>query len=127
MTDSDDERLEALLGTWKTNGWTKETPDAPAAKIDAVDSDEWFRRRRALALDARTGDEKDQGAETIGYNPDRGAFVTQYFGSDVPAAYEANLSQGGEGLTWRMPQKTDRSQASSARMAASSPGIGSGG
>ena len=32
------ERLEALIGKWKTQGWTKETP---AAEIDAVDTYEW--------------------------------------------------------------------------------------
>jgi hypothetical protein len=38
--------------------------------------------------------------------PDRGAYVTQYFGSDGPTAYEASLTEEGEGLVWRMRSKT---------------------
>jgi hypothetical protein len=109
-SDTDHERLEVLIGTWKTDGRTKETPDAPAVKIDAVDAYEWLPGGYGLlhTVDANVGDEKVEGAEIIGYDPDRGAYVTQYFGSDGPAAYEANLTQEGEGLTWRMRSRTDR-------------------
>jgi hypothetical protein len=59
-------------------------------------------------VDAKVGDEKVEGAEIIGYDFDRGAYVTQYFGSDGPTAYEASLTQESEGLTWRMRSKTTR-------------------
>lgn len=104
------ERLDALIGRWKTDGWTKETPEAPAAKIDAVDTYEWLPGGFGLlhTVDATVGDEKVEGAEIIGYDPDRAAYVTQYFGSDGPAAYEANLTEESEGLIWRMRSKTTR-------------------
>ncbi len=104
------ERLEALIGRWKTDGWTKEMPEAPAAKIDAVDTYEWLPGGFGLlhSVDAKVGDEKVEGAEIIGYDPDRGAYVTQYFGSDGSTAYEANLTKESEGLMWRMRSKTTR-------------------
>ena len=104
------ERLDALIGRWKTEGWTRETPEAPAAKIDAVDTYEWLPGGFGLlhSVDAKVGDEEVEGAEIIGYDPDRGAYVTQYFGSDGPTAYEASLTQESEGLTWRMRSKTTR-------------------
>lgn len=44
MTDArkpEHERPAVLVGTWKTEEWTREGPDAPAARIDATDSHEW--------------------------------------------------------------------------------------
>ena len=104
------ERLDALIGRWKTDGQTKETPGAPAAKIDAVDTYEWAPGGFALlhGVDAKVGDETVEGAEIIGYDPERGAYVTQYFGSDGPAAYEADLARENGTLVWRMRSKGDR-------------------
>jgi hypothetical protein len=101
-------RLEALVGTWKTEGWTREGPDSPRARIDATDSYEWLPGGFALLhrVDARVGDETVKGAEIIGYDPDRGCYVTQYFGSDGPTAYEARLRDDGGTLVWTM-QSTD--------------------
>lgn len=45
MTDesgSEHERLRVLVGTWKTEGWTREAAGAPAVRIDAVDTYEWL-------------------------------------------------------------------------------------
>jgi len=63
------EGLETLIGAWKTEGWTKAAPGAPAARIDAVDTYEWLPGRFALLhrVDARVGGEKVEGAEIIGY------------------------------------------------------------
>jgi Protein of unknown function (DUF1579) len=104
------ERLGALIGNWKTEGWTKELPDAPAARIDAIDTYEWLHGGFGLlhTVDAKVGDEKVDGAEIIGYDPERGSFVTQYFGSDGPAAYDASLTEEDDGLTWRMRSRTDQ-------------------
>jgi Protein of unknown function (DUF1579) len=107
---SEHERLEPLVGTWKTDGWTREAPGAPPARIDAVDSYEWLPGGFALLhrVDAQVGDEKVEGAEIIGYDPDRSAYVTQYFGSDGPSAYEATLREEDEALVWRMRSERDR-------------------
>ena len=82
--------LTALIGRWKTDGQDQERLREPQRpKIDAVDTYEWAPGGFALlhGVDAKVGDETVEGAEIIGYDPERGAYVTQYFGSDGPAAY----------------------------------------
>jgi hypothetical protein len=104
------ERLAALVGRWRTQGWTRETAEAPAARIDAVDTYEWLPGRYALlhSVDARVGDEQVEGAEIIGWDLSRGAYVTQYFGSDGPSAYEASLTEQDGALVWSMRSSADR-------------------
>ena len=103
------ERLEALIGRWRTEGWTREAPRAPAARIDAVDTYERLPGGALLHLvDARVGDLKVEGAELIGYDPDRDTYVTQYFGSDGPTAYEATLTEEDGALVWRMGSAANR-------------------
>jgi hypothetical protein len=104
------ERLAALVGRWRTSGWTRETAEVPAMRIEATDTYEWLPGRFALlhSVDARVGEEPVRGAEIIGWDPERGAYVTQYFGSDGPNAYEATLGEDGGALVWRMRSRTDR-------------------
>jgi Protein of unknown function (DUF1579) len=104
------ERLEVLIGRWKTDGQTREMPDAPAMTVDAVDTYEWAPGGFALlhTVEAKMGDEAVEGAELIGYDPDRAAFITQYFGSDGPGAYEAELEQVEGATVWRMRSESDR-------------------
>jgi hypothetical protein len=104
------QRLAPLIGRWKTEGWTRETPEAPAVQVDAVDTYEWLPGGFGLLhiVDARMGNEKVEGAEIIGYDPDEGTYATQYVGSEGTTRYEASLSEESEGLTWRMRSKTTR-------------------
>jgi uncharacterized protein DUF1579 len=107
---SEHQRLAALLGRWRTEGWARETPGAPAGKIDAVDTYEWLPGEFALLhrVDAQVGDQMVEGAEIIGYDPERQTYVTQYFGSDGPTTYEASLDAEGGALVWRMRSTTTR-------------------
>jgi hypothetical protein len=100
------QRLSALIGVWKTEGWTRE----PELRIDAIDTYEWLPGGFALLhrVDAHVGDEHVEGAEIIGYDPERGAYLTQYFGSDGPAAYEATLEERDGVLVWSMQSDRDR-------------------
>ena len=109
-TVGEHERLAALIGRWKTDGWTKETSEAPAVKIDAVDTYEWPPGGFGLlhVIDARMGDEKVEGAEIIGYDPDRRKYVTQYVGNEGSTAYEASLTEESEGLIWKMRSTATR-------------------
>jgi Protein of unknown function (DUF1579) len=104
------ERLAALLGRWRTGGQTRETADAPAIEVDAIDTYEWLPGRAGLLhrVDAGMGDERVEGAEIIGYDPDRGTYVTQYFGSDGPAAFEASLEEVEGAQVWRMWSRSQR-------------------
>jgi uncharacterized protein DUF1579 len=109
VSGSEHKRLKALVGRWKTEGWTKEAAGAPAARIDAVDTYEWLPGGALLHLvDARVGDQSVQGAELIGYDPVRGIYATQYFGSDGPTTYEASLREEEGALVWRMRSETTR-------------------
>jgi hypothetical protein len=54
------------------------------------------------------GREAVEGAEIIGWDPARGAYLTQYFGSDGPNAYEASLAEEDGALVWRMRSPADR-------------------
>jgi hypothetical protein len=104
------ERLEVLVGRWSTEGWTRERPGSPRAKIDATDTYEWLPGGFALLhiVDAHVGDQKVRGAEIIGYDPARASYVTQYFGSDGPTSHEATLCEEGETLVWQMRSENTR-------------------
>lgn len=103
------ERLEVLIGRWKTEGRTIDASGAPANQIDAIDTYERLPGGALLHLvDAQVGDQKVEGAELIGHDPDRNTYATQSFGSDGSTAYEATLTEESEGLTWRMQSKTTR-------------------
>lgn len=101
------ERLAALIGRWHTHG---RTSDDPPATVDAIDTYEWLPGRFGLlhSVDAHMGDERVEGAEIIGWHPERSAYVTQYFGSDGPAAFEATLTEEEGVLTWRMRNESMR-------------------
>jgi hypothetical protein len=103
-------RLAALVGLWRTEGSTLESAGTPPVRIEATDSYEWLPGRFALLhrVEAQMGAEKIEGAEIIGYDPERGCFVSQYFGSDGPNAYEASLDEEGGRLVWRMQSSSDR-------------------
>jgi Protein of unknown function (DUF1579) len=101
------ERLEALVGRWKTEGQT--TDAAGGDRIDAIDTYERLPGGALLHLvDAQVGDQKVEGAEVIGYDPDRNTYATQYFGTEGPTAYDARLAKESGRLTWRMHSKTTR-------------------
>jgi hypothetical protein len=107
---SEHQRLAALLGRWETRGWAREAPGAPSGTIDAVDTYEWLPGEFALLhrVDAQVGDQTVEGAEIIGYDPERQAYVTQYFGSDGPTAYEATLGEEAGTLVWTMRSEITR-------------------
>jgi len=93
------QRLEVLIGRWITKGST----------TDAVDTYERLPGGALLHLvDAQVEGQKVEGAEIIGYDPARGTYVTQYFGSDGPNAYEASLSERDGALVWSMRSARDR-------------------
>lgn len=108
--DTAQQRLAALIGRWRTEGWTIATASSPAVQIDATDTYEWLPGRFSILhkVDARVGEEHVEGAEIIGLNPTRDGYLTQYFGSDGPNAYEASLAEVGGALTWAMWSAADR-------------------
>jgi hypothetical protein len=110
MATREHERLASLVGTWRTEGWTREALGRPKERIDATDTYTWLPGHAALlhTVDATVGEAKVEGAEIIGFDPARACYLTQYFGSDGPAAYEATFRQEGETLVWEMHNETTR-------------------
>jgi hypothetical protein len=98
------------VGRWRTQGWTKPTGENPPARIDAKDTYEWLPGGFALLhrVEARVGEERVEGAEMIGWDPVRSAYITQYFGSDGQNAYHATLIEEEGALVWTMRSQTDR-------------------
>jgi hypothetical protein len=97
--------LEALVGVWRTTGRTYD-----GAPVEATDTYEWLPGRCALLhrVDARVGDVRVEGAEIIGWDPLREAYVTQYFGTDGSSRYEAWFRELGGVTVWRMCGERDR-------------------
>ena len=103
------ERLEPLIGRWKTAGTTTDAAGVAVDRIDALDTYERLPGGALLHLvDARVGEQKVEGAEIIGHDPASESYLTQYFGSDGPNAYEARLEEDDGVLVWSMRSKTDR-------------------
>lgn len=107
-------RLGALVGRWHTQGWTREEAGSPPERIDAIDAYEWLPGGAALLhlVDATVGEAKVEGAEIIGYDPDRGHYATLYFGTDGPSAYEADLTESESGFVWEMRSAGSRFRGS---------------
>jgi hypothetical protein len=107
---SEHQRLAVLVGRWKTQGTTRPSPDAPAVTIDATDTYEWLPGRRGLLhiVDAWMGEEHVEGAEILGWDPDRKSYVTLYFGTDGPGSYQASLEEDGDTNVWRMRSESER-------------------
>jgi hypothetical protein len=99
------ERLAALVGRWRMQGRTRETAEAPATRIEALDTYEWLPGRFALlhTVDARVGNERIEGAEIIGWDAARGT-----------------MSRSTSGATGRTPTR----RTSRRRTAHSSGGCG---
>ena len=107
-SENEHERLDALVGRWKTTGQTD--PSVGGEDIDAIDTYEWLPGGFGLLhrVDARVGDQSVEGAEVIGYDPDRSSFVTLYVGTEGPTSYEARLTERDGNLVWRMQSETTR-------------------
>ena len=84
------DRLDVLIGNWKTDGLTTEGPGAPAQQVDAVDTYERLPGGALLHLvDALVGELKVEGAEIIGFDAARRSYLTQFFGGEDATAYRA--------------------------------------
>jgi hypothetical protein len=102
-------RLEPLIGRWKTEGWTLDESGAQDDRIDATDTYERLPGGALLHLvDAKVGEVKVDGAEIIGYDPEREGYASQYFGSEGLTAYENRLTEQGGATVWEMQSDTTR-------------------
>lgn len=104
------DRLAPLVGKWATRGWTRETLSSPAVEIIATDTYEWIADGFVLlhTVDAQVGKETVKGAEILSFDREQKMFVTQYFGSDGPNTYTAEMVDEDGVLVWKMESKVDR-------------------
>jgi hypothetical protein len=104
----------ALVGRWHTEGWTREDAGSAPERIDAFDTYEWLPGGASLLhlVDATVGETKVEGAEIIGYDPDRGHYVTLYFGTDGPTTYEADFTTADGAIVWEMRSAGSRFRGS---------------
>jgi len=86
----------------------------PPERIDAIDTYEWLPGGAALLhlVDATVGETKVEGAEIIGYDPDREHYATLYFGTDGTTAYEADFTESESTLVWEMRSAGSRFRGS---------------
>lgn len=114
LQDPDTNKLKALVGTWETIGKTYATSNSPAIVVHATDTYEWLPGKQGLlhSVDAHMGENSVQGAEIIGFDPEKKAYVTQYFGTDGPNAYTAYFEEENGVLIWRMESARDRFRGS---------------
>jgi Protein of unknown function (DUF1579) len=74
------ERLEALIGTWRTEGEVLgDDGSSPVATVEGTDAYEWLGRHFVVhRIDVQMGDDHIRGLELIGpYEPDIRAFPTR--------------------------------------------------
>ena len=94
-------------------GWTIDAAGEQGDRVEATDTYERLPGGALLHLvDARVGDQTVEGAEIIGYDQELGKYSTQYFGSDGPAAYQADLRDEGGATVWEMQSDADRFRGS---------------
>lgn len=98
------ERLDALIGTWHTSGQMEATEAGPGGDVDATDTYEGLPGGFGLlhTVEARVAGEKVEGAEIIGWDPTRGAYVAHYIGNG-----RADRLRGTAGGGRRFPDVAD--------------------
>lgn len=100
-------RLDAFVGTWKTEGEIKATQTTPVIPIQGTDSYEWLPGGWFLLhrVDVRMGDEQIDSVEIIGYDPSTGKYPMHYFGHQGSTGV---MHASVEENTWKFIGETER-------------------
>lgn len=99
--------LDAFVGTWRTEGEVRATPDAPAFRFTAVDRYEWMPGGFFLLhhVDARMGETRLTALEVIGYDPAADVYPMHSYDSTG----NAGTHQGRlRGATWTFTGAAER-------------------
>jgi hypothetical protein len=83
MISSEYQLLEAFVGVWNTEGIIRDNSDGKEQLITGTDSYEWFPGGYFLIhkVDVKIGDERKEGLEVIGYDPETKTYPMHYFDS----------------------------------------------
>jgi Protein of unknown function (DUF1579) len=98
----DHQRLAVFLGRWHTTGEVAPDGSTPAAKVDAIDTYEWYPGKFFLVhhADARVGNDSLRSIEIIGYDPQRQRYSASFFDSTGGSGIE-EIRADGNTWTWR--------------------------
>lgn len=99
---TEQKKLGVFLGRWHTTGEVAATEETPAARVDSIDTYEWYPGEFFLVhdADARVGDDAIKSLEIIGYDPERQCYSASFFDSTGGSGVE-ELRRDGNTWTWR--------------------------
>jgi hypothetical protein len=94
--------LGVFLGRWHTTGDVAATPSTPAARVDSIDTYEWYPGEYFLIheADSKVGDERIHSLEVIGYDAKQRRYSASFFDSTGGSGIE-ELRRDGATWTWR--------------------------
>lgn len=95
-------KLGVFLGKWHTTGDVAGPASFPAAKVDAIDTYEWYPGEFFLVhhADASVGDDNIKSIEIIGYDSERQCYFASFFDSTGGVGVE-EVRRDGNTWTWR--------------------------
>jgi hypothetical protein len=96
------EELGVFLGRWHTTGEVAAADSAPAARVDSIDTYEWYPGGFFLIhhADSKVGDDRINSLEVIGFDPELQRYVASFFDSTGGSGIE-ELRRDGSTWTWR--------------------------
>jgi len=102
MPGAEHRKLAVFLGRWHTTGDVAATEETPAARVDAIDTYEWYPGEFFLVhdADAKVGDDAIKSLEIIGYDPERQCYLARFFDS-TGGFGEEEIRLDGNTWTWR--------------------------
>jgi hypothetical protein len=94
--------LGVFLGRWHTTGEVAATASTPAARVDSIDTYEWYPGEYFLIheADSNVGDDRIQSLEVIGYDAKQRRYFATFFDSTGGSGIE-ELRRDGATWTWR--------------------------
>jgi hypothetical protein len=102
MPSPEQKKLSVFLGRWHTTGEIAATASTPAAKVDSIDTYEWYPGEFFLVhhADSKVGNDVVQSLEIIGHDSKRRHYLATFFDSTGGSGTEA-LRLDGSTWTWR--------------------------
>ena len=102
MPNREQKKLGVFLGRWHTTGEVASPASTPAAKVDAIDTYEWYPGKFFLVhhADGKVGDDAIKSIEIMGYDSNRQCYFASFFDSTGGFGTE-ELRLDGNTWTWR--------------------------
>jgi hypothetical protein len=94
--------LGVFLGRWHTTGDVAATSSTPAARVDSIDTYEWYPGEYFLIheADSKVGDDRIHSLEVIGYDAEQRRYSASFFDSTGGSGIE-ELRRDGATWIWR--------------------------